>query len=87
MVCPYKLTTGLITAALSIFYVSTTMAEANDEFSKSSQKNKSQKTPMSPVRRMLVITVLVLFHADLFTTGYVRMGVKHLWENVVMVKA
>ena len=81
MVCPYKATTGLITAIMSVLFVSSTFA--NPDAGNSSRKNFNDEAPeakrqMSPIRRMLVVTLLVLFHLDLFTTGYLRSGVKQL---------
>ena len=82
MVCPYRLVTGMITAALSILYVSKTLAEPMEECTeKSTQTEKSVAKPQSSTRRMFIITLLVLFHIDLFTTGYVRMGAKHLLQS------
>jgi hypothetical protein len=75
MVCPYRATTGLITAVLSIFYLHSTYAD-DDGMNKSGANEELKKKPMSPARRMALIVVLVLFHVDLFTTGYLRSGVK-----------
>jgi hypothetical protein len=74
MVCPYRATTGFITAMLSIFYLHSTYAD--DGMHKAVGNEEHKKKPMSPARRMALIVVLVLFHADLFTTGYLRSGVK-----------
>jgi hypothetical protein len=75
MVCPYRATTGFITAVLSIIYLHTTYAD--DGMNKQLVDNEEhKKKPMSPARRMALIVVLVLFHVDLFTTGYLRSGVK-----------
>ena len=88
MVCPYRLVTGFITAALSIFYVSRTLADADgsttNQQNKSGVEHKKTKPPMSTARRSLLIAALILFHIDLFTTGYVRMGAKHLWQNSIL---
>ena len=80
MVCPYKATTGLITAIMSILYISSTFQdpEAEKKKKKAQFEEAEAKKPMSPARRMLLVTVLVLFHLDLFTTGYLRTGVKQL---------
>lgn len=77
MVCPYKVTTGLITAIMSIIYVQSTFQD-DAEKKKKVEEEGARKSPMSPERRMLLVTVLVLFHLDLFTTGYLRSGVKQL---------
>jgi hypothetical protein len=79
MVCPYKATTGLITAMMSILYISSTFQDPEDEKKKKKTEEAEAKKPtMSPARRMLLVTMLVLFHLDLFTTGYLRTGVKQL---------
>jgi hypothetical protein len=75
MVCPYRATTGFITAVLSMIYLHSTYAD--DGTNKKLVDNEDhKKKPMSPARRMALIVVLVLFHVDLFTTGYFRSGVK-----------
>jgi cell division protein FtsB len=77
MVCPYRAVTGLVTAFLSIIYLQSTFADENDPNNSKRKEEKSKKNAnMSPARRMALIVVLVLFHVDLFTTGYVRLGVK-----------
>ena len=84
MVCPYKATCALITTIMSIWYVSSTFADAENTDRKESSSyddeelSKEKKKPVSPMRRILTIAVLVIFHLDLFTTGYLRMGVKQL---------
>jgi hypothetical protein len=52
---------------------------------KGKNKTSSSSSIMSSARRMLLVTVLVLFHVDLFTTGYVRLGVKHVIGNVKVI--
>jgi predicted histidine transporter YuiF (NhaC family) len=75
MVCPYRATTGFITAVLSIFYLHSTYADVGMN-KKLVDNEDHKKTPMARARRMALIAVLVLFHVDLFTTGYLRSGVK-----------
>lgn len=72
MPCPYKTCTGLITAFLSMYYITATA----EDVSKNEKDNKAPKK--MDLRRMIIIALLVLFHIDLFTTGYVRLGVKQL---------
>lgn len=92
MVCPYKATTGFITAIMSILYVSSTFnnnVDGNNDDdddtnnnTKNSQKPLQQKKKemmtMSSTKRAIVVTLLVIFHLDLFTTGYLRAGVKQI---------
>jgi hypothetical protein len=47
--------------------------------------SSSSSSILSSARRLLLVTVLVLFHVDLFTTGYVRLGVKHVIGNVKVI--
>ena len=81
MVCPYRLVTGFITASLSIFYLTSTAADAQDGFG-GKKEEQSKKKPLNPLPRMLLISALIIFHVDLFTTGYLRMGVKHVLQNL-----
>mmetsp|Transcript_13712 Transcript_13712/g.20889 ORF Transcript_13712/g.20889 Transcript_13712/m.20889 type:complete len:85 (+) Transcript_13712:163-417(+) len=80
MVCPYKAITGLVTATLSIIYLSSCCSgeEGKSVSSKKSNDSSSNLKTRSPIQRMLLITVLVIFHLDLFTTGYLRSSVKQL---------
>ena len=86
MVCPYKATTGLITAMMSMYYITSTMADDPHAAKKNNDDNntdgelKLEETEAKKMsaRRALTIALLVLFHVDLFTTGYLRLGVKQL---------
>eukprot|EP00526_Cylindrotheca_closterium_P029692 CAMPEP_0113617108 /NCGR_PEP_ID=MMETSP0017_2-20120614/8598_1 /TAXON_ID=2856 /ORGANISM="Cylindrotheca closterium" /LENGTH=89 /DNA_ID=CAMNT_0000526469 /DNA_START=11 /DNA_END=280 /DNA_ORIENTATION=+ /assembly_acc=CAM_ASM_000147 len=89
MVCPYKATCTLFAAMASIFYIRSTFDEdgftetssyAEDGTAKSVQKKKA----MSPLRRAVTISLLIVFHIDLMFTGYLRTGVK---EGLAMLKA
>ncbi|KAL3939551.1 MAG: hypothetical protein SGBAC_005738 [Bacillariaceae sp.] len=94
MVCPYKATCTLIAAITSIFYIRSTFdekgfteisyAEGGDETRELGPKKK----PMSPLRRGIIIALLIVFHIDLMFTGYLRAGVKAgLKQGIAMLKA
>lgn len=77
MVCPYKVCCTLVSAVLSIFYVASAFADADEQTTLS---NKAAvvptKKPMSAERRMITVALLVIFHIDLLFTGYLRAGFK-----------
>ena len=78
MPCPYKTCTGLITAFLSMYYIASTAEDASSSSSKKEDDKPASSPKKMDLRRTITIALLVLFHIDLFTTGYVRLGVKQL---------
>ncbi|CAJ1945179.1 unnamed protein product [Cylindrotheca closterium] len=88
MVCPYKATCTLFAAMASIFYIRSTFDE--NDFTETSyaedgtEKSVQTKKTMSPLRRAVTISLLIVFHIDLMFTGYLRSGVK---EGLAMLKA
>ena len=88
MVCPYKATCTLFAAIASIFYIRSTFDEGFSETSyaedETTTSTKTKKKAMSPLRRAVTISLLIVFHIDLMFTGYLRAGVK---EGIAMLKA
>lgn len=89
MVCPYKATCTLFAAIASIFYIRSTFDESG--FTETSysdedgtEKSVQTKKVMSPLRRAVTMSLLIVFHIDLMFTGYLRAGVK---EGLAMLRA
>ena len=78
MGCPYTAIKALIGVIIGVLFISSTFAYPDAELKKKSLPEESKKETTWSTKRVLTTTLVVLFHIDLFTTGYVRAGLEHV---------